>query len=144
MSDAGELTSKLWGGFSAAKERVRAMQQAAEDRRRRLLEGYQQFMRSAQQVKDLLRPRVEAFESFFKGARKSISRLDLGPGGNEYRGTFVTFDFPGAARSRSRALEPAAQRGGVWALRWPGRFKSDSMNSTPSVWGSTSTLSTRP
>jgi YHS domain-containing protein len=94
MSDAGELTSKLSGEFSAAKERVRAMQQAAEDRHRRLLEGYQQFLRSAQQVKDLLKPRGEAFESFFKGARKSISRLDLGPGGNEYRGTFVTYDFP--------------------------------------------------
>ena len=24
----------------------------------------------------------------------SISRIDLGPGGTEYRGTFVTFDFP--------------------------------------------------
>ena len=59
MSDAGELTSKLSGEFSAAKERVRTMQQAAEDRHRRLLEGYQQFLRSAQQVKDLLTPRVE-------------------------------------------------------------------------------------
>jgi hypothetical protein len=94
MSDAGELTSKLSGEFAAAKERVQAMQQAAEERHRKLQERYQQFVRSAQQVKDLLKPRIDSFESFFKGAQKSISRLDLGPGGNEYRGTFVTFAFP--------------------------------------------------
>jgi YHS domain-containing protein len=70
------------------------MQQAAEERHRKLQEHYQQFVRSAQQVKDLLKPRIDSFESFFKGAQKSISRLDLGPSGNEYRGTFVTFTFP--------------------------------------------------
>jgi hypothetical protein len=70
MSGVRELTSKLSGEFAAAKERVHVMQQAAEERHRKLQEDCQQFLRSAQRVKDLLKPRVEAFESFLPDAAR--------------------------------------------------------------------------
>ncbi len=94
MSEIEELISKLTQELDAAKQRVLALQIDASERNRRLREKYQQFIKSSERIRELLKPRIETFGSFFKNVDQSVSQLLRGPGGTEIHGTIVTFRFP--------------------------------------------------
>jgi hypothetical protein len=94
MSSIEEFKSRLSGEFAQAHGRVEAMQKAAEERHQLLRVRSQQFLRATHRVKELLWPRIEAFESFFRGVHKTVSKLDFGPRTGGFRGAFVAFTFP--------------------------------------------------
>jgi YHS domain-containing protein len=94
MPDATDLKTRLSAEFAQAKDRVRAMQQTAEDRHHQLQVRYQNFLRISKTIRDRLLPRVEDFSRAFPMARRSINTLEHAPGEGGLAGAFLTFEFP--------------------------------------------------
>ena len=98
MSDIDEFKDKLRGEAEAAQQRVQAMQAETEEQFRQVQANYKTFLEVSQQIRDALRPRVEAFGEAFPEVTPTVSRRDFGPAGRGFHGVFVTFAFPRTER----------------------------------------------
>jgi YHS domain-containing protein len=98
MSQIDEFKSQLRAEVAAGREQVETMQTQAAEQYQRMQANYVKFLDVSQQIRDALRPWVEAFGETLPDVTPAVTQRDFGAAGRAFHGVFVTFTIPRGER----------------------------------------------
>lgn len=93
MSDIDAFRDQLRGEVEAAKQRVHELQAETGRQYQQLQARYQTFLDVSEQIREALKPQVEAFAETLPGITPTVSYREFGPAGRGFHGVFVAFAF---------------------------------------------------
>jgi YHS domain-containing protein len=98
MTEIEEFKAKLQGEVAAARERVQTIQSEAAEQFRQLQANYVKFLDLSQQIREAVRPWVEAFAESLPDVKSVVTQTDVGPAGRVFHGMLVTFSIKRSER----------------------------------------------
>lgn len=98
MSGINELKEMIRSEVVSARNRVHASQVETGEHFRQMQARYRAFLDVSHQIRDALRPRVEAFAEALPEVTPIVSRREFGPAGRGFHAVFVSFTIPRSER----------------------------------------------